>query len=218
MNIEDEDDMLCDFEIEEVIVRQQVSHVNKKKYLIYPESAFIGSWDLFMVFILIITCVLTPLRLAFVSETEEESMVVLLISYIIDGLFLIDIFVIFSTAYYDEYFQVIDDRAVIAKRYLRGWFLIDVLAIVPFDLILRGGNGSGEFNSMVRFARLGRLYKLIKLTRLIRVFKIMKDKGKFMKIITDLLKVGPGFERLFFFAVVSLIACHIFSCLWIMLP
>jgi len=71
---------------------------------------------------------------------------------------------------------------------------------------------------MARFARLGRLYKLVKLTRLIRVLKIIKDKTKFMRIFTDLLKVGRGMERLFFFGILSLILCHIVSCLWIMLP
>ena len=167
-----------------------------------------------MVVILISTCVITPLRLAFVKDGEEESKTLLIICYIIDLLFLIDVYIIFNTAFYDEYFQIIDDRSEIAKRYLSGWFTIDILAITPFDLILN----ATDLNSLVRFARIGRLYKLVKLTRLIRVFKIMKDKGKFMKIITDLLKVGPGFERLFFFALISMILCHIFSCLWIMLP
>ena len=46
----------------------------------------------------------------------------------------------------------------------------------------------------------------------------MKEKGKFMKIFTEMLKVGPGFERLFFFGLLSIILCHIVACLWILLP
>lgn len=103
---------------------------------------------------------------------------------------------------------------MIAKEYLTGWFFIDLLAIVPFDLIM---GGSSDMNSMVRFARLGRLYKLAKLTKLIRVFKMLKT-NKLMKLINDLLKVSPGTERLFLFGMVSMIGCHIFACLWIMLP
>jgi len=29
-------------------------------------------------------------------------------------------------------YEIIDDRKVIAKNYLLGWFIIDVLAIFPF--------------------------------------------------------------------------------------
>jgi len=37
----------------------------------------------------------------------------------------------------DELFDVDDDRWNIAKNYLKGWFLIDILAIIPFDVILK---------------------------------------------------------------------------------
>ena len=39
-----------------------------------------------------------------------------------------------------------------------------------------------------------------------------------MKVFADLLKVGLGFERLFFFILLSLVTVHIVSCLWVMLP
>lgn len=31
---------------------------------------------------------------------------------------------------------MVDDRKIIAKKYLKGWFIIDFLAIAPFDLII----------------------------------------------------------------------------------
>jgi hypothetical protein len=83
--------------------------------------------------------------------------------------------------------------------YLKGWFTVDILAIFPFEWILSSSN----INGLVRLAKIGRLYKLVKLTRLLRVLKIMKDKSKLMKVFSDLLKLGPGFERLIFFLVFS---------------
>jgi hypothetical protein len=68
---------------------------------------------------------------------------------------------------------------------------------------------------MVRIVRVGRLYKLVKLTRLLRILKLVKDKNKLMKYLNDLLKVGLGFERLFFFILISIIIMHIVTCLWI---
>lgn len=66
--------------------------------------------------------------------------------------------------------------------------MVDFLAILPFELILRGsGSEGGGMNDVVRLARIGRLYKLIKLTKLMRVFKIVKDRSKFLKYCQDML-------------------------------
>ena len=132
-------------------------------------------------------------------------------SDIIDFMFLIDIFVIFNTAYYDEYLQIVEDRKMIAKKYLTGWFAIDTLAILPFDRIMN----ASKTNNLLRFARIGRLYKLVKLTRLLRVLKIIRNKSKLMKMIQDFLKVSIGFERLFFFILLFLILVHIVTCIWV---
>jgi len=41
------------------------------------------------------------------------------------------------SAYVDEDYKVIDDRKEIAVSYLKGWFIIDIFAIIDFDLILK---------------------------------------------------------------------------------
>jgi len=56
-------------------------------------------------------------------------------NYAIDVLFLVDILINFNTAYTSDAFDIVDDRKQIAKEYLQGWFTIDVLAIIPFDLL-----------------------------------------------------------------------------------
>ena len=129
-------------------------------------------------------------------------------------MFFCDILIIFNTAYFDENFKVVDDRKVIAYKYLTGWFFIDLMSILPFDLILN----ATDLNSLVRFARIGRLYKLVRLTRLLKVLRFMKDRNKFMNLISDVLKVGLGFERLFFFLLLAILLCHIVACLWLILP
>lgn len=84
-----------------------------------------------MTLVLIITCIITPLNIAFNDIKHEEGGN--LGDYIIDFLFLIDIIVIFNSAYYNDDSEIIDDRKEIANSYLRGWFTIDLLAIIPFD-------------------------------------------------------------------------------------
>lgn len=99
---------------------------------------------------------------------------------IIDFLFLIDILLIFNTAFYTEDMEIITHRKTIAKKYIRGWFFIDSLAILPFELIL---GAAGDYNALVRVARFGRLYKLVKLTKLFRIIKVIKDKSKMLRYI-----------------------------------
>ena len=90
---------------------------------------------------------------------------------IVDLFFLSDILVTFNTMHYDSDFVLVDQRCLIAKEYMRGWFTIDIVAILPFDLIM----GSAGFNSLARLTKIGRLSKLVKLTRLLRVLKVMNN-------------------------------------------
>lgn len=100
--------------------------------MIMPDNPRKANWDLFIVIVLFYTCMVTPTRLAFF----EDDLGWLIVNNIINFLFLIDMIVIFNSAYEDEYMNIIDNRKDIAIEYLRGWFIIDILAIVPLDLIL----------------------------------------------------------------------------------
>lgn len=192
-------------------IKRMFHRKNKNRCLIYPENKFKMSWDLFMTVVLLITCVMTPLEIAF----DEPGGGMSKLTIVIDSLFLLDIVIIFNTVYYDEDVNLIDDRPTISMNYLKGWFFIDLLAIVPFDLILNAT--SGDYSGLVRIARVGRLYKLVKLTRLLRILKIVKEKSKLLKYIGDMLRLGLGFERLFFFILLFFILCHIGTCLWIIM-
>ena len=121
--------------------------------------------------------------------------------------------VIFNSSYYDDDYCEIKDRKIIALTYIKSWFFIDLLAVVPFDLLIGGDN----INDIVRITRIGRMYKLIKLTRLLRVLKIVKERSRLFNYVQNFLKVGIGFERLFFFVCSFVILIHIVACLWVML-
>ena len=100
--------------------------------------------------------------------------------------FLVDICFSFNQAYYDEDFVIIEDRKIIGCNYIKGWFSVDLIAIIPLDLIIvpaEGESDKGSANKMIRLSRIGRMYKLIKLTRLLRVLKIVKEKSKLLKYV-----------------------------------
>jgi hypothetical protein len=45
---------------------------NEKPFIIYPENKNKGMWDLFMTLVLIITCIQTPLNIAFEDVSNED--------------------------------------------------------------------------------------------------------------------------------------------------
>ena len=183
---------------------------DKKKYLLYPEDQKKVKWDLFITVVLLVSCMLTPYNIAFGDIIEPLEWTIINLS--IDAFFFVDIVIIFNSAYYDEEFMIVEDRKQIAKEYMYSWFLVDLLAIVPFDYILVQDN----YQEIVRFVRLGRISKLIKMTRLLRILKIVKQRSQLLKYLNDFLKIGLGFERLFFFMLIFILMCHILTCLWVM--
>ena len=107
---------------------------NKKFCLLYPEDPQKKYWDFYITIILLISCVLTPLRIAF-GETKEPIEWII-INYFIDISFLFDMFVVFCSAFYNSEYVIVEDRYLIAKDYLKSWFLVDLISIFPIDLIV----------------------------------------------------------------------------------
>lgn len=103
--------------------------------MFYPNSNLLGFWDLFMAVVLIVSCMTTPIGVAF-PQTDESTLRWSIYMQIIDSLFMLDILIIFNTAYQLDDLTIIDCRKKIAKNYLTGWFTVDVLAVLPFDLIM----------------------------------------------------------------------------------
>ena len=58
-------------------------------------------------------------------------------SYTVDVLFFLDIIVNFNSAYVNNLNELEDERKLIAYEYLKTWFFVDSLAIIPFELIMR---------------------------------------------------------------------------------
>lgn len=161
-----------DTDAEAELIIRMTKRKNRKKCILYPEDKLKNTWDLLMTLILLITCIETPYDIAFTDSTISYTA----FNSILDLIFLMDIVMIFNSAFYTEDMDIVQDRWKIAISYAKGWFLVDFIAIVPFDVILN----ATSFNSLVRVARFGRLYKLVKLTRLLRVLKIFKQQNKIL--------------------------------------
>ena len=82
-------------------------------------------WMLNLFVLLITTAVYVPYRLAFLNSVPFS---VFIIELIVDFIFLFDIIINFFLAFVDDNNELILDRKIIIKRYLKSWFLIDVVS------------------------------------------------------------------------------------------
>ena len=71
----------------------------------YPEDPIKVNWDLFVSVILVFTCVMTPVNMAFSDDMGTEWDIIL---GFIDFLFFIDVIIIFNSAFEDEDFKMIE--------------------------------------------------------------------------------------------------------------
>ena len=92
---------------------------------------------------------------------------------LVDGTFLVDILINFNTAihiYKDEQMTVVSDRRKIARRYIRGWFFVDLFSALPLDAIFN--SGANNVFKILRMSKLQKLFKLMKIPRFLKIFSL----------------------------------------------
>ncbi|TFK05536.1 metabotropic glutamate receptor 5 [Platysternon megacephalum] len=81
-------------------------------------------------------------------------------------MFLIDIVINFRTTYVNSNEEVVSHPGRIAIHYFKGWFLIDMVAAIPFDLLIFGsGSGSEETTTLIGLLKTARLLRLVRVAR-----------------------------------------------------
>lgn len=169
----------------------------------HPESPFMVGWGLASALLTIYLAVEIPLRLIFDYETPPWLKIS---DTLVTIFFAIDIFIRFNTGYFDEG-QLIKEKALVRADYLKGAFIIDVLATIPFELIfLVLGVGSGK--TMGDGLRLFRLFRLFRLLRVIRLFSLFKRRSHLLD--------KPIILNIFQYSVMSFLASHAIACGWLL--
>lgn len=129
-------------------------------------------WDILVLILVLVVSIIVPTRLAFATS---EPLAWVIFYAVTDGIFFIDIIVTFFTSVSDKQrvYEVTEHRKI-AIKYLKGWFWIDFVSILPLDLLI--WREEQEATVLARFARIGKLYKLIRMVRLAKVLKLLKSK------------------------------------------
>ncbi|XP_034415871.1 potassium voltage-gated channel subfamily H member 2 [Cyclopterus lumpus] len=140
------------------------------KWTVLHYSPFKAVWDWLILLLVIYTAILTPYSAAFLLNDQEEVALqncgyscspLNVVDLIVDIMFIIDILINFRTTYVNINDEVVSHPVRIAVHYFKGWFLIDMVAAIPFDLLIyRSGEETTTLIGLLKTARLLRLVRV----------------------------------------------------------
>ncbi|XP_008276262.1 potassium voltage-gated channel subfamily H member 7-like [Stegastes partitus] len=143
------------------------------KFTILHYSPFKAVWDWLILLLVIYTAIFTPYSAAFLLNDIEEQRrrecgyscsPLNVVDLIVDIMFIVDILINFRTTYVNINEEVVSHPAKIAIHYFKGWFLIDMVAAIPFDLLIFG-SGSDETTTLIGLLKTARLLRLVRVAR-----------------------------------------------------
>ncbi|XP_030205177.1 potassium voltage-gated channel subfamily H member 2 isoform X3 [Gadus morhua] len=146
------------------------------KWTVLHYSPFKAVWDWLILLLVIYTAILTPYSAAFLLNDTEEAAAMQSCGYcsplnvvdlIVDIMFIIDILINFRTTYVNANDEVVSHPLRIAVHYFKGWFLIDMVAAIPFDLLIyrNGEEVREETTTLIGLLKTARLLRLVRVAR-----------------------------------------------------
>ena len=136
------------------------------KFIFRPNDDGKLRWDMIVMVGAIINCFSIPLQVSF-DPPEMENITYRIVSYSIDFLFFMDMFINFRTAYVNDMGDEVTNGRSIACNYLAFYFWMDLVATVPIDDV------AGAFSTNPKNQEIFRLFGVLKLGRLLKLKKII---------------------------------------------
>ena len=157
--------------------KQDIS--GKPKYIFLPNGNFRVVWDMYIGLLLLYVAAWVPYRVTFLGDLGE---ILQLTEHMVDISFGVDIILNFFTGYFivggEADGDLVYDQKKIALKYVKSFFIIDLVATLPFDLMFGTKDSDSGVNRSAKLVNLGKIMKLLrglKLLRLRRLQKFIRD-------------------------------------------
>ena len=215
----------------------EASAIERRKFyrhlLVHPSEQWLWKWMSLVYVCLITNIIIIPFRGIFdpfgpvtCSELDDRSSCsasdvaptfFLVLDWSIDACFVLDMLLNFRLGYFERSgvqswnnIAVMDGRKI-ACRYLRFWFWIDLLSILPWHQIkVFGDNSGGHAIVLLRNVRMIRLLRLFKLVRIRGFFQNWEHAGGAFS--------HPIVLRLLRYLLYTCIVAHIMACIAFLIP
>lgn len=176
-----------------------------------PASPNRQYWSLLVVIFLLYGMVEIPLRVGFEQDVVPWSAADLF-NLFIDIFFLVDIFMNFRTGYFQEDNRLILDGTKIARRYMRSWFLLDLITSIPLSHILQGAFTATSGLAALTLPRLLRVFRIVRLFKILRMLKLMNNVSNWSESANQ--KLFSLFIKVLKFVTLIFLLSHLSGCIW----
>ncbi|XP_076679483.1 eag-like K[+] channel isoform X4 [Andrena cerasifolii] len=168
--------------------------IKKSQFILSHYGGFKSCWDWLILIATFYVAVVVPFNASFIN-TDRPTMVS---DVVVEALFIIDIVLNFRTTYVSRKGEVVSNSKSIAINYLKSWFVVDLVAALPFDFLYASDVYSGEESGH------GNIH-LVKLTRLLRLARLLQKMDRYSQYSAVILTM-----LMLFFILVA----HWLACIW----
>ncbi|KAJ3042312.1 hypothetical protein HDV00_007679, partial [Rhizophlyctis rosea] len=163
-------------------------------------SVFLRRWDMLSLVLLLFTASVTPFETAYVSSLTVSVDILFLINRAVDLVFAFDMFIQSRTPFRDANTgKYIREGRAILLRYLKSWFIIDLVSVIPFELVNMGKSTDAATQAkgnlgQLRLLRFLRLMRLLKLLRVLRASRKLKQWRVYIDVRYTTLQLSGGYR------------------------
>eukprot|EP00603_Paraphysomonas_imperforata_P015122 CAMPEP_0114457472 /NCGR_PEP_ID=MMETSP0104-20121206/4180_1 /TAXON_ID=37642 ORGANISM="Paraphysomonas imperforata, Strain PA2" /NCGR_SAMPLE_ID=MMETSP0104 /ASSEMBLY_ACC=CAM_ASM_000202 /LENGTH=1284 /DNA_ID=CAMNT_0001630019 /DNA_START=112 /DNA_END=3966 /DNA_ORIENTATION=+ len=195
---------------ETYIYQQETTRQMWKRWIINPHCQNKVLFDLVIMVMVVTSSLTVPYRMGFdITNSPTWSAV----DGVTEVFFCFDLILAFFTAY--EYKDSSLDTSLknIAWRYIRSWFLIDLVSAVPFYRITAGESSLGIVARLLKTLKLGRLFRLFKVFKFARILKLLEISNMdFMP--NEFIAIQNSFGMMFKLLLFLGFTTHIIACIF----
>ena len=178
-----------------------------------PDSGKKQFWDVLCLILLLYCSFAVPFSIAFDDvDTDQETTIKEKAEIVMDAIFMVDIMLNFVTGW-DNQGIIVREFSLIAKNYLRTWFIPDFAGSFPFDKVITAFMDTNQNNlsstNMIRGLRLIRMLKLIRALKFMNKLEKLKQTEDFEAFGTLITLISAAFTLLF--------TAHILGCFYTIL-
>ncbi|XP_029173080.1 potassium voltage-gated channel subfamily H member 8 isoform X5 [Nylanderia fulva] len=170
----------------------KTSAIKKSQFILSHYGGFKSCWDWLILIATFYVAIIVPYNASFIN-IDRPTMVS---DVVVEALFIIDILFNFRTTYVSRKGEVVSNSKSIAVNYVKGWFVVDLVAALPFDFLYASDVYSGEDTAHSNI-------HLVKLTRLLRLARLLQKMDRYSQYSAVILTM----LMLFFILVAHWLAC-----------
>lgn len=192
---------------------KQLKKAKPFRFLFMPQDPFTRTWNALISVLLIYVLFVLSFELAFI---KDSNLFFEISEYVTSVIFLVDIVVNFNLSFQHAKGHWVTSRCLIAQRYLKFWFWIDLVSSFPFYLVT-----DSRRNSMFQGIKTIKIFRYFKIVRVLRLLKFVKrffpghlrNRAK-----RDFTKFKSNEERMTQHLFIAGIFAHCFACLFYSVP